>query len=143
MLKYFYNRNTANIFHSFFIHCFQCSHILAHKLRIISAHHLFEKDDTDSHRYQAANSQPPVKKENQNNNGNRHNCGSGQIGKLMGQKSFCKPCIIINDVSEPSACILAEIPQRQRHNMMNCRFSHIGGCTKRRQMSTVQGDKIN
>ncbi len=56
------------------------------------------------------NSQPPVKKENQNNNGNRHNCGSGQIGKLMGQKSFCKPCIIINDVSEPSACILAEIP---------------------------------
>ena len=28
-------------------------------------------------------------------------------------------------------------------DMMNCRFSHIGGCTKRRQMSTVQGDKIN
>ena len=143
MLKYFYNRNTANIFHSFFIHRFQCSHILAHKLRIISAHHLFEKDDTDSHRYQAANSQPPVKKENQNNDGDRHNCGSGQIGKLMGQKSFCKACIIINDFSEPSACILAEVAQRQCHNMMDCCFSHIGSCTKRRQVGTVQGNKIN
>lgn len=97
LLKHLYNRDTANVFHGLFVHCFQCGHILAHKLCIISTHHLFQKDDADPHRYQTANSQPPVKEENQNNNRNRHDGCTGQIRELMGQEPFCKSCIIIND----------------------------------------------
>ena len=143
LLKHLYNRDTANVFHGLFVHCFQCGHILAHKLCIISTHHLFQKDDADPHRYQTANSQPPVKEENQNNNRNRHDGCTGQIRELMGQEPFCKSCIIINDFPQPSTGILAEIAQRQCHNMVNCCFPHIGRCTKRRQVGTVQSDEIN
>ena len=72
-------------------------------------------------------------KENQNNNRNRHDGCTGQIRELMGGEPFCKPCIIINDFPQPSTGILAEIAQRQCHNMMNCCFPHIGRCTKRRR----------
>ena len=143
LLKHLYNRDTANVFHGLFVHCFQCGHILAHKLCIISTHHLFQKDDADPHRYQTANSQPPVKEENQNNNRNRHDGCTGQIRELMGQEPFCKSCIIINDFPQLSTGILAEIAQRQCHNMVNCCFPHIGRCTKRRQVGTVQSDEIN
>ena len=143
LLKYFHYRNAANIFHSLLIHCFQRRHILTHKLRVISAHHPFQKKDTDPHRYQAANTQPPIKKKNQNHDSDRHNNGSSQIWQLMGQKPFCQSRIVINDLSQPPTCILAEISQWQRDNMMDCLFSHIGCCAKCRQMRAVQRDKIN
>ena len=56
LLKHLYYRNTANVFHGLFIHSFQCSHVFTHKLCIVSTHHLFQKDDTDPHRDQAADS---------------------------------------------------------------------------------------
>ena len=52
-----------------------------------------------------------IEKKNQNHDSNRHNNGSSQVWQLVGQKPFCQSRIIINDLSQPPTCILAEIAQ--------------------------------
>ena len=142
LLKYFDNRNSTNIFYCLFIHVLQCCHISFHKMGIIPAHHLFQEENTDSHRNQTTDSQPPVKNKNQYQYSNRHHNRPCQIWKLMCQKILCESCIIIYDFSQTSACILAKIPKRQCHYMMYRCLFHIGGCTKCSKMRTTKCDKI-
>ena len=142
LLEHLHHGNTADIFRRLLVHGFQRSHVALHKVSIVAAHHLLHAEKADDQRDKTAHAQPPVEGKNQNEHRNGHHHSARQIRELVRQKFLRQSHVVIDDLAKTSAGILTEIAQRQRDDVVQGRFSHVGCRAEGGQMGTAQGKKI-
>ena len=99
---------------------------------VVAAHHLLQEKEADDHGDKTAQSQPPVKRENQHQYSDRHYDSARQVEQLVCQEVLRKTGIVVNHLAQTSAGVLAEIAKRQPDDMVHSRFSHIGRRAERR-----------
>ena len=142
LLEYFDDRDAADVFYGFFVHSLQRVHVTFHEVCVVTAHHLLQEKYAEDQRDETTDTKSPVEDEDQDQNSDRHYDRAGEIRELMCQKVFGQSGVVIDDLSQTSAGILAEIAKGQGDNVVHGCFFHVCGSTERCQMGAAQCDKI-